>query len=77
MKNKIKASIIITAEKQERFIERCLKSCLNQSIKQIEIIIIYTKLKNIKVLQKKYFLKNIIFLNIKKKNYQSNSRSII
>ena len=67
MKNKIKASIIITAEKQERFIERCLKSCLNQSIKQIEIIIIYTKLKNIKVLQKKYFLKNIIFLNIKKK----------
>ena len=67
LKNKIKATIIITAEKQERFIERCLKSCLNQSIKNIEIIIIYTKLKNIKILQRKYLSKKIVFLNIKKK----------
>ena len=67
LKNKIRSTIIITAENQERFIERCLVSCLNQSIKNIEIIIIYTKLKNIKFLQKKYLLKNIIFLNVPKK----------
>ena len=67
LKNKIRSTIIITAENQEKFIERCLISCLNQSIKNIEIIIIYTKLKNIKLLQKKYFLENIIFLNIPKK----------
>ena len=67
MNNKIKSTIIITAENQEKFIERCLKSCLNQSVKNIEIIIIYTKLKNIKILQKKYLTKNITFLNITKK----------
>ena len=67
MKNKIKSTIIITAENQERFIERCIKSCLNQSVKNIEIIIIFTKLKNISVLKKKYLSKNIVFLNITKK----------
>ena len=67
MNNKIKSTIIVTAENQEKFIERCLKSCLNQSVKNIEIIIIYTKLKNIKILQKKYLTKNITFLNIPKK----------
>jgi len=67
LKNKIKSTIIITAENQERFIERCIKSCLNQSVKNIEIIIIFTKLKNINVLKKKYLSKNIVFLNITKK----------
>ena len=67
MKNKIESTIIITAENQERFIERCIKSCLNQSVKNIEIIIIFTKLKNIKDLQRRYLSKNIIFLNILKK----------
>ena len=67
IKNKIKSSIIITAENQERFIERSLKSCLKQSVKDIEIIIIFTKLKNISTLKKKYLSKNIVFLNIKKK----------
>ena len=67
MKNKIKSTIIITAENQERFIERCLKSCLNQSVKNIEIIIVFTKLKNINTLRRKYLSKNIIFLNIPKK----------
>jgi len=67
LKNKIKSTIIITAENQEKFIERCIKSCLNQSVKNIEIIIIFTKLKNISVLKKKYLSKNIVFLNITKK----------
>ena len=67
MKNKIKSTIIITAENQERFIERCIKSCLNQSVKHIEIIIIFTHLKNINALKKRYLSKNIIFLNIPKK----------
>ena len=67
MKNRFEATIIITAEKQERFIERSIKSCLKQSIKNIEIIVVFTKLKNINDLQRKYFLKNIKFLHIKKK----------
>ena len=67
MKNKIESTIIITAENQERFIERCIKSCLNQSVKNIEIIIVFTKLKNISILKKKYLSKNIVFLNIAKK----------
>jgi len=67
LKNKIESTIIITAENQEKFIERCIKSCLNQSVKNIEIIIIFTKLKNINVLKKKYLSKNIVFLNITKK----------
>jgi len=67
LKNKIKTTIIITAENQERFIERCIKSCLSQSVKNIEIIIIFTKLKNINALKRRYLPKNIIFLNIPKK----------
>ena len=67
MKNKIESSIIITAENQERFIERCIKSCLNQSVKNIEIIIIFTKLKNINSLKRRYLSENIVFLNIPKK----------
>ena len=67
MKNKIESTIIITAENQERFIERCIKSCLSQSVKNIEIIIIFTKLKNINALKRRYLSKNIIFLNIPKK----------
>ena len=67
MKNKIETSVIITAENQERFIERCIKSCLSQSFKNIEIIIIFTKLKNINALKRRYLSKNIVFLNIPKK----------
>jgi len=67
LKNKIKATIIITAEKQEKFIERCIKSCLRQSINDIEIIVVFTKLKNIDFLKKKFFLKNLIFLKVKRK----------
>ena len=67
MKNRIESTIIITAENQERFIERCIKSCLNQSVKNIEIIIIFTKLKNINTLKRRYLSKNIVFLSIPKK----------
>ena len=67
MKNKIESTIIITAENQERFIERCIKPCLNQSVKHIEIIIIFTNLKNIHALKRRYLSKNIVFLNIPKK----------
>ena len=66
MKNKIESTIIITAENQERFVERCIKSCLSQSVKNIEIIIIFTKLKNINALKRRYLSKNIVFLNIPK-----------
>ena len=67
MKKKIKVSVIITAEKKERYIERSINSCLDQSYSNVEIIVAYTNLKNIIFLKKKFLLKNVIFLRIKKK----------
>lgn len=38
--NKIKVSIIIPAYNVEKYIERCIKSAINQTLKEIEIIIV-------------------------------------
>tara|TARA_B100000767_G_C19669173_1_gene494523 strand:- start:278 stop:1072 length:795 start_codon:yes stop_codon:yes gene_type:complete len=67
LKKKIKVSVIITAEKKERFIERSINSCLDQSYGNVEIIVAYTNLKNITFLKKNFLRKNVIFLRIKKK----------
>ncbi|MER1696308.1 glycosyltransferase family 2 protein, partial [Proteus mirabilis] len=40
MKNKDSISIIIPAYNAEKWIEKCIKSCINQTYKDIEIIII-------------------------------------
>ena len=64
---KIEVSIIITAEHKEKFIERTINSCLNQNFKNFEIIIAYTKLKNVGFLKKKFRSKNIKFYKIRKK----------
>ncbi|MBG3130098.1 MULTISPECIES: glycosyltransferase family 2 protein [Proteus] len=40
MKNQTSVSIIIPAYNAEKWIERCIKSCINQTYKNIEIIII-------------------------------------
>ena len=57
---------MITAE-NKNYISKTINSCLNQSYKKIEIIVIYTSLKNEKFLKKKFINKKIIFLKIKKK----------
>ena len=66
-KKNINISILITAENKENYISKTINSCLNQSYKKIEIIVIYTSLKNEKFLKKKFINKKIIFLKIKKK----------
>ena len=48
-----KSTIIITAENKEKTIYKTVKSCLNQTYKNIEIIVAYSKLKNEKKLKKK------------------------
>jgi glycosyltransferase involved in cell wall biosynthesis len=65
----MKSSVIITADHKERQIERAVNSCLNQSYKNIEIILVYSSLKNI--LQLKTIYKNkvkLIKVNKKLKN---------
>ncbi len=62
-----KSTIIITAENKEKTIYKTVKSCLNQTYKNIEIIVAYSKLKNEKKLKKKIKSKKVIFLKIKKK----------
>lgn len=61
----MKISIIITAENKEKYIERAILSCLNQNFKNFEIIVVYSKLYNQFLLEKK-FEKKIRFLKTKK-----------
>ena len=49
----IKNTIIITAENKENTINKTIQSCLNQTYKNLEIIIVYSKLRNEKILKKK------------------------
>ena len=60
----IQYSIIITAEKKEKYILETIKSCLEQSLnKNIRIIVVYSKLKNEKEVKSKFLrFKNLIFL---------------
>lgn len=60
-------TIIITAENKEKTISSTIKSCINQTNKNFEIIIAYSKLKNEKQIKKKFKFKNIFFYKIKKK----------
>ena len=63
----IENTVIITAENKERTISRTIKSCINQTNKNFEIIIAYSKLENEKQIKKKFKFKNIFFYKIKKK----------
>ncbi len=63
----IKNTIIITAENKENTINKTIQSCLNQTYKNLEIIIVYSKLRNEKILKKKIKSKKVIFFKIKKK----------
>lgn len=61
----MKSSVIITADFKEKQVERAIRSCLNQSINNIEIIVVFSYLKNILYLKNKY--RNVIFLQTNKK----------
>ena len=59
-------SIIITAEYQEKFIDRAIKSCLNQTFQDFEIIVCFKNLNNLSQLKKKYQTKKIVFNKVNK-----------
>jgi len=59
-------AILINGEKQENLIQRSINSCLRQTYKKTQIIVVYNNLKNEKLLKKKY-KNNIFFLKINKK----------
>ena len=63
----MKATIIIVGEKKEKFLKETIQSCLRQNYKKIEIILVYSYLKNINYLKDLYF-KNIIFKHVIKRN---------
>ena len=68
----IEFTIIITAEKKEKYILGTIKSCLEQSlIKKLKIIVVYSKLNNEKLVKSRFsHLKNLLFLKCPlKKNY--------
>ena len=52
---KLISIIIITAENKENYINKTIQSCLNQTYKNFELIVCYTKLKNENLLKKKIF----------------------
>lgn len=65
----MKATILITGEKKENFLVNTISSCLKQNYYNYEIILLFSNLKNLNFLKKK-FDKQIIFkkIFIKKKN---------
>jgi hypothetical protein len=60
----IQYTIIITAEKKEKYIIETIRSCLEQSLlKKLRIIVVYSKLDNVKEVKSRFLkFKNIIFL---------------
>lgn len=65
----MKASIIIVGEKKEEFLTSSIESCLKQNYKIIEVILVFSHLKNLEFL-KKIYNKKIIFkkVSLKMKN---------
>ena len=59
-------TIVINGEKQENLISRSINSCLKQTYKNIQIIVVYNSLKNINSL-KRIYKKAVYFLKINKK----------
>lgn len=62
----MKATIVINGEKQEKFIKRSIDSCLKQTYKKKQIIVVYNNLKNINLI-KNIYKKKILFVKIYKK----------
>ena len=61
------ATIVINGEKQENLIKRSINSCLKQTYKKIQIIVVYNNLRNIKFIKNIYKKKKVLFVKINKK----------
>ena len=62
-----KNTVIITAEKKDKTIIKTIQSCLNQTDKDIEIIVAFSKLKNENKIRNNFKSKKVFFFKIKKK----------
>ena len=62
----MKVTILITGEKKENYLIETINSCLNQNYYSYEIILIYSHLKNLDLIKKKFRYK-VIFKQIRKK----------
>jgi glycosyltransferase involved in cell wall biosynthesis len=63
------SSILIVADYKEEYIKETIKSCLKQTYKNIEILVAYSKLKNIKEIKKIFLSDKIKFFKVKRKYY--------
>lgn len=63
------SSILIVADYKEKYIKETIKSCLNQTYKKLEILVGYSRLKNIEKIKKIFLSNQIKFFQIKKKYY--------
>lgn len=68
MNNKIKVSVIIPVYNVEKYIERCINSIVNQTLKEIEIIIINDGTKDKSIEKIKCFLKDSRIILVNQKN---------
>ncbi|MBD1132921.1 glycosyltransferase family 2 protein [Pelagibacterales bacterium SAG-MED45] len=62
-----KNTVIITAENKDKTIIKTIQSCLNQTDKDIEIIVAFSKLKNENQIRSNFKSKKVVFFKIKKK----------
>ncbi len=62
-----KNTVIITAEKKDRTIIKTIQSCLDQTDKDIEIIVAYSKLKIENKIRNHFKSKKVFFCRVKKK----------
>jgi len=63
------SSILIVADYKEKYIKETIKSCLNQTYKEIEILVGYSRLNNIEEIKKIFSSKKLKFFKIKKNYY--------
>jgi glycosyltransferase involved in cell wall biosynthesis len=61
------ATIVINGEKQENLIKRSINSCLKQTYKKKQIVVVYNNLRNIKFIKNIYKKKKVLFVKINKK----------
>ena len=61
----MKATILIVGEGKEKYLNKTIKSCLNQTYKNYEIILIFSYLNNLKYL-KNNFKSKVRYLKVSK-----------
>jgi glycosyltransferase involved in cell wall biosynthesis len=63
------SSILIVADYKEKYIKETIKSCLNQTYKNIEILVGYSNLCNIEEVKRIFLYDKLKFFKIKRRNF--------